>query len=136
MKIKDIRKMAGLNIADFSRVLDIPRRTIEDWEAGKRYPAKYVSKMIERIICEDFGIRYFVLSGTERDEDVIGPFTNLDEANRAAEDEWDHYTAREKKTHYAYVLDARKSDLEDEDDWETWTGDGGYIDGRFDSREL
>ena len=135
MNIKSIRKMAGITQADFSRVLDIPKRTIEDWEAGKREPAPYVAKMIERIICEDFGIRYFVVDSGEHDEEVTGPFTNLDIANATAREIWDHYTAREKKIFHAYVIDVHKSDLDDEDDWESFTG-GGYIDGRFDSDDL
>lgn len=46
MSIKESRKAAGLTQKQMSEVFDIPQRTIEDWEAGKRTPPAYVEKLI------------------------------------------------------------------------------------------
>jgi hypothetical protein len=59
-------------------------------------------------------------------------FDTLEEANREAEMLWEHLTDREQKFTHVYVLDVKKSDLEDEGDWESFTS-GGYCEGRFDS---
>ncbi|MEE1046051.1 MAG: helix-turn-helix transcriptional regulator, partial [Clostridia bacterium] len=46
MSIKESRKAAGLTQKQMSEVFDIPQRTIEDWETGKRTPPAYVEKLI------------------------------------------------------------------------------------------
>lgn len=46
MTIKEARMDAGLSQAKMSELLDIPKRTIEDWERGKSKPAPYVEKLI------------------------------------------------------------------------------------------
>lgn len=46
MTIKESRKAAGLTQKQMSEAFDIPLRTIEDWEAGKRTPPSYVEKLI------------------------------------------------------------------------------------------
>lgn len=57
MMIKKARKKAGLTQAKMSDLLEIPKRTIEDWETGKRNPPAYVEKLIirelERIATEN-----------------------------------------------------------------------------------
>lgn len=47
MTIKELRTASGMTQQAFSEYLEIPKRTIEDWEAGRRKPAKYVEKLIE-----------------------------------------------------------------------------------------
>ena len=37
-KIKNIRLQQGMSRAELSRRSDVPVRTLEDWEAGKRDP--------------------------------------------------------------------------------------------------
>ena len=44
--IKEAREQAGLSRAEMSRQFEIPIRTIEDWESGKRTPPRYVEKLI------------------------------------------------------------------------------------------
>ena len=44
--IKDARKNAGLTQAAMAELLDIPKRTIENWENGVRKPPKYVEKLV------------------------------------------------------------------------------------------
>ncbi len=46
--IKDARLNAGLTQAKMSEVFEIPKRTIENWETGKRNPPAYVEKLIIR----------------------------------------------------------------------------------------
>lgn len=57
MTIKDARLNAGLTQQRMSEVFEIPKRTIENWEAGKRNPPAYVEKLIirelERIAAEN-----------------------------------------------------------------------------------
>ena len=49
----EIRKMLGISRAAFSRKYNIPIRTLEDWDAGKKNPPDYVLDMLERIVNED-----------------------------------------------------------------------------------
>ena len=46
MKIKEARLIAGLTQKQVSDLLDIPLRTIENWESECRTPAAYVEKLI------------------------------------------------------------------------------------------
>lgn len=56
MTIKEARKAAKLTQKQMSDLFEIPQRTIEDWDAGKRTPPPYVEKLIieklERIASE------------------------------------------------------------------------------------
>jgi DNA-binding transcriptional regulator YiaG len=57
LTIKEARKKAGLTQAKMSDLLEIPKRTIGDWETGTRKPPAYVEKLIirelERIATEN-----------------------------------------------------------------------------------
>lgn len=57
MTIKEARKKAGLTQAKMSDLLEIPKRTIGDWETGTRTPPTYVEKLVirelERIATEN-----------------------------------------------------------------------------------
>lgn len=46
MTIKEAREKAGLTQATMSEKMEIPKRTIEDWERGVRVPPKYVERLI------------------------------------------------------------------------------------------
>lgn len=48
MTIKEARLKAELTQARMSELLDIPKRTIGDWETGTRKPPIYVEKLIVR----------------------------------------------------------------------------------------
>lgn len=52
--IKKLRELTGLSQQAFSDKYEIPKRTIEDWETERRTPPKYVIKLLERIVKEDF----------------------------------------------------------------------------------
>lgn len=45
-KIKEARLKAGFSQATVSKLLEIPKRTIEAWETGDRNPPPYVEKLI------------------------------------------------------------------------------------------
>ena len=50
-KIKETRTELGLTQKAVSDLLGIPRRTIEDWEAGKRKCPDYVERLvIEKLV--------------------------------------------------------------------------------------
>ena len=46
MSIKEAREQAGLSRAEMSRLFEIPVRTLEEWDAGRRTPPPYVEKLI------------------------------------------------------------------------------------------
>lgn len=46
MTIKNARLAAHLTQQQMSDLFEIPKRTIEDWENGKRTPPPYVEKLI------------------------------------------------------------------------------------------
>ena len=51
MTIKEARKSVGITQRTLSELLEIPLRTIEDWDRGKRNPPRYVEKLIvEKIL--------------------------------------------------------------------------------------
>ncbi len=43
---KNFREKTGLSRKEFSEILEIPYRTVEDWENGKSNPVKYLVKLI------------------------------------------------------------------------------------------
>ena len=49
-----IRKASGLTQAAFSEKYKIPKRSIENWESGKRECPEYVLDLLERAVKEDF----------------------------------------------------------------------------------
>ncbi len=44
--LKEIREMLDMNRTEFSRYMDIPLRTLEEWEAGRRKMPDYVLRLI------------------------------------------------------------------------------------------
>lgn len=44
--IKEARKAAGLSQQKMADILEIPKRTIENWERGVNQPPRYVEKLI------------------------------------------------------------------------------------------
>lgn len=46
LDLKQVREIKGLSQQDVADILDIPKRTIEDWERGKRKAPEYVSRLI------------------------------------------------------------------------------------------
>lgn len=61
-KIEERRKVAGMSRSELSRQSDVPLRTLEEWEAGRRVPrdvyqlakvAKALNCLIEDLIVLD-----------------------------------------------------------------------------------
>ena len=54
MTITEIRNLTGLKMTKFAEKYNIPYRTLQDWEAGKRKPPAYVFPLLERVVKEDY----------------------------------------------------------------------------------
>lgn len=48
-----MRKLLGLSQASFGDRYNIPVRTIQDWESGRRKAPIYVLELLERVVIED-----------------------------------------------------------------------------------
>lgn len=53
-RIKELRKKTGLSQEKFCARYNIPKRTLQEWEAGHRVPPIYVVELLERVVTEDF----------------------------------------------------------------------------------
>ena len=53
MTIHEMQVALGYTRKKFSERYEIPVRTLEDWEAGKRKPAPYILKLLERAVLQD-----------------------------------------------------------------------------------
>lgn len=53
MEVKEMRKLLGLSQAAFGKKYNIPVRTIEQWESGRRKAPIYVLELLERVVTED-----------------------------------------------------------------------------------
>jgi DNA-binding transcriptional regulator YiaG len=49
-EIKSLRAATGLSQAAFAAHWSIPRRTLEDWEAGRRTPPPYVIRLLVAVV--------------------------------------------------------------------------------------
>ena len=47
MTIKEMRQAVGMTQQQFSELLHIPKRTIQDWEGEKSTPPVYIVELIE-----------------------------------------------------------------------------------------
>lgn len=55
MNSKEIRSILEISRAEFSRRYEIPLRTLEDWDTGRRTPPPWLLKLLERVVTEDAG---------------------------------------------------------------------------------
>lgn len=49
-----MRELLGVSQDKFSTMYGIPKRTIENWEQGKRQCPQYVASLLERAVKEDY----------------------------------------------------------------------------------
>lgn len=69
--LENIRADLGLNRKQFSEYMDIPLRTLEEWEAGRRKMPDYVLRLIlyyskmEKILEDKGSVRREDIDGTE-----------------------------------------------------------------------
>ena len=52
-KIKEIRANTGLSQARFGEAYHIPKRTVQDWESGRRTPPYYVVDLLAFKVQDD-----------------------------------------------------------------------------------
>jgi putative transcriptional regulator len=89
MKINEIREKSGLSRAEFGRKYEIPVRTLEDWESGRREPADYVVTMLDRLVTVDKAKKEVLTAIADHMEKLLNICTN--------EKNWDgHIGAVEK----------------------------------------
>ena len=69
-KSEEIRAILGISRSAFSRKYNIPLRTLEDWDAGKKTPPDYVMDMLERIVREDKEMLYVLILSTRGNEEI------------------------------------------------------------------
>ena len=50
ISVKNLRRRSGMSQGLFAQYMEIPVRTLQEWEQGKRTPSSYIVKMIHRII--------------------------------------------------------------------------------------
>ena len=53
-RIKKIRAITGLSQRAFAKAYEIPPRTFEAWETGRREPPVYVVNLLERAVMDDY----------------------------------------------------------------------------------
>ncbi len=49
MTIQELRLKTGLSQSKFAEYFEIPLRTVQEWEQGRRKPPDYIPKLLERI---------------------------------------------------------------------------------------
>jgi len=54
--VKEIRQSTGLSQAKFCEALNIPKRTLQDWEQGLRQCPEYVAELIAYRVAHDSSI--------------------------------------------------------------------------------
>jgi transcriptional regulator with XRE-family HTH domain len=102
MTIKELRNSTGLSQDRFSERYGIPRRTVEDWETGKRTPPEYVLDMLTFVV-ESEGVNHKAWVFYEyRDRTGTGSyelFTDRDAAIAYAKNLWDSMTEYDQQSY-------------------------------------
>lgn len=47
IEIKNLREETGMNRTEFCEYFNIPYRTVQDWESGRRVMPEYVLRLLE-----------------------------------------------------------------------------------------
>ena len=47
LTFKELRKLSGMNMVQFSKYFEIPYRTIQNWDAGVRQCPDYLLKLMQ-----------------------------------------------------------------------------------------
>jgi len=53
-RITEIRQLSNLNKTDFAKRYNIPYRTLQDWESGRRECPIYVAELLEKAVRADY----------------------------------------------------------------------------------
>lgn len=101
--LRDTRKQAKLTQQQLADKYQIPRRTLQDWEAGKHKPPVYVVNMLLRCIEVDFGVR---IEEQSTSTDATYTLTYTDGTPLSLADEM--YVLKEKKAKRIELVDMDK----------------------------
>lgn len=83
MDIKELRQSTRMTQKEFAEYFNIPQRTIENWEGGKRTPPEYVVELMEyKIKKEREEMKYYINYNTGAGNDYAD---TLKEAKEIAE---------------------------------------------------
>lgn len=70
LRVKEIRQRTGLSQERFCELYALPKRTLENWESGKRRPPEYVINLLERAVDHDLEIKELKRKHTQTIRDI------------------------------------------------------------------
>ena len=82
MTIRELRTACGMTQKEFSELLGIPKRNIENWEGGQSQCPEYTRRLIEYFLKNE---RMFIMKYIIRDTEagnVIDAFATREEAEQ------------------------------------------------------
>lgn len=91
MNIKEARLQAGLTRIQMSELLEIPIRTIQDWELEKRVPSKWAKNLIIKELNRRSNQLKIKNSSIEKFAEICKKFSS-DTAEWGGLDEYNYYT--------------------------------------------
>lgn len=117
--LKSVRQKYNMRRSEVSRKLEIPYRTLEDWEAGKSKPAKYVYNMYLKSL-KDIQPLYTIYL----DNEVIANNKTLDDVKEFfkadlaqcfdSKEEFEHFENFNREIRYSQNIDDIMGILEKE----------------------
>lgn len=121
MTIRELRKLTSLTQKAFSEKYHIPKRTLEDWEGGRRKPTDAFLYLLERVVMEDYSMKYVVIDDctTKRASIFDETFQTEQEALQYAESEWSRLTDHDKNDRDAFYVATCSLGEDGEVDWDS-----------------
>lgn len=119
MKIKELRELTNLTQKEFAKRYHIPKRTLENWEGGQRSPSETILYLLERVVMEDYNMKYVVVDDciTRRATIYEEVFSTEQEAILYAETEWSRLTDHDKADRDAFYVATCEIEDDGEIDW-------------------
>ena len=121
-----VKEYAGYLIEDDNCHVKISGNTIWFSEDGND------DEWQHKVVIEAHPATRYVLIESNGTDEWHDWFDDLESANKEAKDRWDFMSEHDKKNQHVWVADVKYEDLEDDDDWDSFTSCG-YCEGRFDS---
>ena len=134
-KIKEARLKADISQATMSKMLDIPKRTIEAWETGDRKPPSYVEKLIvaelnriannknnREVTDMKYSMKVIIADPNTPDGMVSELFFDLSCIFTYDEEQYGngHYVSIQGKEFYKQIIDLRYDTSFDRENKEKW----------------
>lgn len=120
MTVKELREMTGLSQKAFGKKYHIPKRTLEDWEGGRRKANGTILYLLERAVKEDYKM-YRIVAIRERgsiEEFDVQTVNNAEEAKLVARTTWKALSDYDKKYQRIEIRFDEDEDGYDALDWE------------------